>query len=386
MDFVGRPGILFLVPLSFGWSPSAYVYHTLGLRPSHFIHSNNMPLSQYIDDRHVGQMCLLQCYNSNWSNIDLANAAAFIASIVLVSCGYFIGLKKSILSPVQVIPFLGFLSDSTKQAFLLPEGKKLKFATLRDSLIESKVISAKSLQRFAGKIVSFSFAVPAAKLFCREVNFNLRKALKNSKPIKMSDDLKKELQYWKFLDSWDGFLPRRKESHFIVNIISDASNTGWGGNLALPGAPKETRDYWSPDDLEVSGGIAVKEAKALYQTLSIFRNELANGRVDAYVDNSSLIDFWNNEGGRNIILTNEIEDLFLLSMDLNIALNMRYVLSKLNMADPPSRFYSDLDCALSTPTWNLVDKAFGPHSFDLIALPSNVKKSRNGCNLKFYSP
>ena len=82
----------------------------------------------------------------------------------------------------------------------------------------------------------------------------------------------------------------------------------------------------------------MKEAKALYQTLSIFCNELANGRVYAYVDNSNLIDFWNNEGGRNIILTNEIKDLFLLSMDLNIALNMHYVPSKLNMADPLSRF------------------------------------------------
>ena len=86
----------------------------------------------------------------------------------------------------------------------------------------------------------------------------------------MSDDLKKELQYWKFLDSWDGFLPWRKESHFIVKIISDASNTGWGGILALPRAPKETRDHWSPDDLEVPGGVALKEAKALYQTLSNF--------------------------------------------------------------------------------------------------------------------
>ena len=202
----------------------------------------------------------------------------------------------------------------------------------------------------------------------------------------MSDDLKKELQYWEFLDSWDGFLPWRKESHFIVKIISDASNTGWFGILCLPVASKQTRDYWSSDDLEVSGGIAVKETKVLYQTLSIFRNELANGRVDEYVDNSNLIDFWNNEGGRNIILTNEIKDLFLLSMELNIALNMHYVPSKLNMADPPSRFYSDLDCAFPTPTWNLVDKAFGPHSFDLMALLSNVKKSRNGCNLKFNSP
>ena len=80
-------------------------------------------------------------------------------------------------------------------------------------------------------------------------------------------------------------------------------------------------------------------AKALYQTLSIFLSELANGRVDVCEDNSNLIEFWNNEGGRNIVLTNEIKDPFLLSMELNIVLNMHYVPSKLNMADQPSRFY-----------------------------------------------
>ena len=32
--------------LPFGWSPSAYVYHTSGLGPSHFNRSNNTPLSQ----------------------------------------------------------------------------------------------------------------------------------------------------------------------------------------------------------------------------------------------------------------------------------------------------------------------------------------------------
>ena len=203
MDFVERSGISFSIPsLSDGARVCIYIYiyHTSGLGPSHFIHSNNVPLSQYIsiDDRHVGQMRLFQCNNSDWSNMDQAKTAAFIGSIVLISCGYFIGLKKSILSPVQVIPFLGFLSDSIKQAFLLPEDKKFKFAVLRDSLIESKIISAKNLQRFAGKIVSSCLVISAAKLFCREVKFLYQKALKESKPIKMSDDLKKELQYWKF--------------------------------------------------------------------------------------------------------------------------------------------------------------------------------------------
>ena len=42
----------------------------------------------------------------------------------------------------------------------------------------------------------------------------------------------------------------------------------------------------------------MKEAKALAHTLSTFSTEVFNSRVDAYFDNSNLIDFWNNEGGK----------------------------------------------------------------------------------------
>ena len=99
-----------------------------------------------------------------------------------------------------------------------------------------------------------------------------------------------------------------------------------------------------------------------------------------------LIDFWNNEGGKNISLTNEIKDFFLSPLKLNIVLNHHYVPSELNFSYLPSRFYSDLDCSLADATWALVDSLFGPHSFDLMALPSNVRKSRDGSTLKFFSP
>ena len=74
--------------LPFGCSPSAYVYHTTGLGPTHFIRSQGVPASQYINDHHLGQLRLPD--SSSWSNLDLAIAAVFIASLVLVSCGYFI--------------------------------------------------------------------------------------------------------------------------------------------------------------------------------------------------------------------------------------------------------------------------------------------------------
>ena len=42
--------------LPFGRKASAYIYHNLGLVVSHAARSLGVPLSQYIDDRHVGQL------------------------------------------------------------------------------------------------------------------------------------------------------------------------------------------------------------------------------------------------------------------------------------------------------------------------------------------
>ena len=91
----------------------------------------------------------------------------------------------------------------------------------------------------------------------------------------MTESLKNELEHWRFLDTWDGFLPWRKERHYTVEIISDASKSGWGGILSLPPAKKYTRDYWRPEDLISQGGIAVKEAKALFQILTTFSEEFS---------------------------------------------------------------------------------------------------------------
>ena len=85
-------------------------------------------------------------------------------------------------------------------------------------------------------------------------------------------------------------------------------------------------------------------------------------------------------------MTNEIKDLFFLTLKLNILLNVYYVRSDLNDADSPSGFSSDIDCSLSDVTWALVEASFGPHSVDLIAIPSNVKRSRDGEKLKLFSP
>jgi len=101
-----------------------------------------------------------------------------------VKLGYFLGLSKSILTPGKIVPYLGFLVDSSMEVFRLIPEKKCKFITLIRETLESTYVSVKILQRLAGKYVSFSRAVPKLfKLFTREMNTAISKGLPPQKAI-----------------------------------------------------------------------------------------------------------------------------------------------------------------------------------------------------------
>ena len=151
--------------------------------------------------------------------------AAFIACFVVISLGYFIDLKKSCLVPSTARRFLGYICDSERQAFLLPQDKKDKFAELREAILSRKSVSLKTLQKFGGKTTSFALLVPAAKLYSNSMYQAISRASKSaSRQVKLSPALQKEISHWRFLDTWQGFLPWRNEAHLQVILFSDASN------------------------------------------------------------------------------------------------------------------------------------------------------------------
>ena len=163
-----------------------------------YTRSLGVPCSQFIDDRHIGQLSPSPEYRSSvgdWSDLEFANAAIFIAAFVLISLGYFIGLSKSSLIPAQVFRFLGFLVGSQLCAFLLPEDKKTKFATLRQHILANREVSVKTLQRLAGKISSFCFAVPAALLYARDIFRSTAGFSKSSRLVRVTGALRKEIEH-----------------------------------------------------------------------------------------------------------------------------------------------------------------------------------------------
>ncbi|KAK3744559.1 hypothetical protein QZH41_003497 [Actinostola sp. cb2023] len=306
--------------LPFGWKASAYIYHSIGLIATSHIRSLGVPCSQYIDDRHIGQ--LITSPACQWSNYEKAEAACYIATTTLTSLGYTLALSKSSLAPNQVVKFLGYLCDSRRCAFILPEVKKEKFRALREKILSHEEIDVKSLQRFAGKTTSFSIAVPAARLYTRTCYRAIGISSKTPTwPVKVVGELRKEILHWRFLDAWKGHLPWFEERHRVVRSFTDASNSGWGAKLSLePGSSQYLRDYWCDEDR--AKPIVIREALALRNALAAMGESLQHSRVDGHVDSLPLVQSWKNQGGKSKDLTAVIRSIYEIALRFNIALSL----------------------------------------------------------------
>lgn len=101
-------------------------------------------------------------------------------------------------------------------------------------------------------------AIPAARLYIREVNRAFSLATKNSRPGQMSGKLREEIEHWKFLHDWEGFVPWRDEKHLQIDIATDASLFRWGAVVRDRAA---LGDFVPNED---NRPIHIKEAEALY--------------------------------------------------------------------------------------------------------------------------
>ncbi|VDI23480.1 Hypothetical predicted protein [Mytilus galloprovincialis] len=367
--------------LPFGFKASAFIYHTTGLVPISYCRSLGVPSLLYIDDR-------LVCEFKNTSLKKKSGHAELVKSLyilcqVLVRLGYFLNLEKCCFIPTRCLKFLGMFCDSAKLAFILPEQKKESFRILRESILDGNDVGIKTLQRFAGKCISFFLAVPSARLFSREINRAISLASKNSKKINIYKELKEELEYWRFLDNWKGTASWRLETHLQLILATDSSLFKWGAFMICKEVTVEFGDFWNKND---SSPIHVKEANALLHSLCSVKERIVDSRVDAFCDNLAVVNAWSNQGGRDPSLNGVLRKIFTLSKTVNMDLRLVYVSSSRNPADRESRKLRLSDAMLSPMKWKFVEERFGPHTSDLMALDSNAMNDTNGNPLKHFTP
>lgn len=337
--------------LPFDWKASPYVYQSLGMCATSYLRSLGLMNTLYIDDR----FAVTKGGFEDSGNMKGAKKLSYVLLELLTRLGYTFSLKKCSFVPSTCKNFLGFFIDSLRQAYILPLDKKQKFIELREFILSLKEVDLKTLQRFCGKCISMSLAVPGCKLFCREVNAAISFCTKNSRKVKVSGALRNELEYWKFIDSWSGCSKWRPEFHNRVELTTDSSGLRYG---ALVGTEKDRivlGDYWLHNDERPIHG---KEADAISKSLLSLGQSLLNSRVDVCTDNMAVICAWNSQGGKSQGLNNLIKQIFKVVMLYNIDLHLSFVSSVQNVADGASRIRCAADTMLNARSWLKVEDCF----------------------------
>ena len=129
---------------------------------SNFFRSMGIPCSLYIDDRHNGQLqispkrgAFASFRNLDEHNLAATKSAIFLVAYFLIKLGYFLGLPKSVLMPHKVVPYLGYLSDSSREVFSLIPEKREKFLNLIQQILARSVVYVKSLNAWQGNACHF---------------------------------------------------------------------------------------------------------------------------------------------------------------------------------------------------------------------------------------
>ena len=115
---------------------------------------------------------------------------------------------------------------------------------VKEDILSSPFVSSKTLQRFSGKVISFSLAIPDSKFQCMYARFfkTVPRHSGSSQPtVNLEANLQAEIEYWRFLDDWriasDGELSITRPLRFIpmVQRRLGAELCTWAVTLWSPG-------------------------------------------------------------------------------------------------------------------------------------------------------
>ncbi|KAK3276044.1 hypothetical protein CYMTET_15859 [Cymbomonas tetramitiformis] len=277
--------------------------------------------------------------------------------------------KKGQWEPTQVVEHLGLEVDLKLGQFRVTGRRVHKIHTrakeiLCDATRNRRWISARRLASFTGLCQSVYLAVPAARLYLRDLYFVLSKKRNWGAKVKISRAARRDLEWWSKLpvmSRWN----RRKiwRSPTRAKVHTDSSIMAWGGvlNLKFP-----ARDFWS-DEMR-NWHITHLELEAVYKTVQAFLKELEGKVVRLYCDNQAVVAMLSHFTSRNPDLMRRMRRLWLL-LDLHdIELQARYIRSEANVWADNLSHCEDLDDWRLNRDWFVwADKQWGPYKVDRFA-------------------
>jgi len=236
---------------------------------------------------------------------------------LLENLGFIINQKKSILTPTQVIEFLGLTVDSQAMELRLPVGKIKQIRAEAWKMTQAKTTSAHTLARPLGMMNATNNVIPPAPLFCRQLQITLSNTLERHSQcyeaqITLTPESLEELEWWNHnMYNWNGKTLLRREVDLTID--SDASMEGWGACCNQ----QKTGGSWSAQECMMH----INCLELLVATLAVqmFAKHKVGISILLRVDNMTAVAYINHLGGTAsrelVILT---RDLWMWCLERNI--------------------------------------------------------------------
>ena len=282
----------------------------------------------------------------------------------------------------NIIPgFLGRLAPSG----IIDSGSQEKITIEGETLLSRKASApVKSIKQMLGKCISFicTLALRGAEFYIREMpSASGSAAGKQEAPL--SPLLREELAFWRFLDSWTGHIPWRKEEHVALTLSTEDCAA-----VAHTGSHKFTfGDVWTG----FSRWISTAQKCGLLSSLPA---EIQDCRVNIQVDNQAIINTWHGRGPRSSDITRVAQRIFTMVTERSADLSLVYItyhLKWMQRIGSHTTIFSEGDPAVAEMLvnctnwmWNLQSES--GHTLDLVTLDRNVMRDKQGVTLKIFNP
>lgn len=214
-----------------------------------------------------------------------ASAASLLHQKDLKLGGLKLNREKSMLEPMQVGQWLGFVIDTIKMQFRVPPKKIDKLKSNLDSMISSGSATFRGLARVAGFINSLYLAVgPIARLFTRQMHATIQARSFWDCSFSLSRPLQEELRFWfANIEAFNGYGIQPKFTPGAV-VFCDASDYAFGGyQIRLNDQP--VSGMFSHFESQQSS--TFRELKAIFYVIKAHIASLRHKKVKVFTDNEN---------------------------------------------------------------------------------------------------
>ena len=348
--------------LPFGLSSAPYVFTKL-LKPAvATLHRLGMRLVLYLDDM------LILAQTREMTRECLATALE-----LLLSLGFIINLKKSVLNPTQKIEFLGFQIDSQRMTISLPQQKIKSLKQRARHLCRVSQVSVREIAQILGLMISVQPAILPVPLFYWKIERLKIQALREQRSydakVTLTEGAKSDLHWWASeMERHNGRNLQILQWDMVLE--SDASKEGWGANhLGV-----STGGLWTQE--EQKHHINYLELLAAFLALKTFARDCHSVAILLRIDNVTAIAFVNKMGGpHSTPLSNLAVEMWKWCCNRTIFVHAEHLPGKENVrADWESRHARDSsDWMIRRDIFQQLEEELGPFTIDLFASRTNAQ-------------